>query len=205
MAGRIFIISAPSGAGKTSLARALVRRVPGAALSVSHTTRARRPGETEGVDYHFVDGTTFREMVKSGHFLEHAEVFGNLYGTSRGAVEKLREQGCDVILDIDWQGARRTRELIPDAVSIFILPPSLAELERRLRARGQDSEDVIRARMREAVDQMAHHGEYQHLVVNDDFQAALADLEAIVSGRPERAREPVVNPAELVREGSRAC
>lgn len=205
MPGRVFIISAPSGAGKTSLARALVRRVPGAALSVSHTTRERRPGETDGVDYHFVDRGTFAGMADGGRFLEYAEVFGNHYGTSRADVERLREQGLDVVLDIDWQGARRTRELVPDAVSIFIVPPSLAELEARLRARAQDTDDVIRDRMREAVEQMAHHGEYDHLVVNDDFQAALSDLEAIVRGHPENARAPRVDPAELVREGTRAC
>ena len=196
--GTLFVLSAPSGAGKSSLAKALVERTPGLAVSVSHTTRAPRPGERDGVHYHFVDRTRFAAMVEAGEFLEHAQVFDNFYGTSRRAVEDLLAQGRHVLLDIDWQGARRIKALMPNTCTIFILPPSIAALEQRLRTRGQDSEATIARRMRDAVAELSHYAEFDHLVVNDDFAAALADLEAIVAGRPQAARPLALDPQALL-------
>ena len=185
--GTLYIISAPSGAGKSSLLRALLEsgRVPQAELSVSHTTRAPRPGEVDGQDYHFVDTGQFQALVDAGDFLEHARVFDNHYGTSRAAVTARLEQGIDVILEIDWQGARRVREQLPAALSIFILPPSRDALEERLTGRGQDGPEVIARRMRDAVSEMSHFDEYDYLVINDDFQQALDALVQIFSGRGE--------------------
>ena len=182
--GTLYIISAPSGAGKSSLLRALLEsgRVDGVEISVSHTTRAARPGEVDGVDYHFVDMPAFEAMVAADDFLEHARVFDNCYGTSRSAVETRLAGGVDVILEIDWQGARRVRELLPAAVSIFILPPTRAALEARLTGRGQDDAAVIARRMRDAVSEMSHYSEYDYLVINDDFQQAVDDLVTIFSG-----------------------
>jgi guanylate kinase len=182
--GTLYIISAPSGAGKSSLLRALLEsgRVDGVEISVSHTTRAARPGEVDGVDYHFVDMPAFEAMVAADDFLEHARVFDNCYGTSRSAVETRLAGGVDVILEIDWQGARRVRELLPAAVSVFILPPTRAALEARLTGRGQDDAAVIARRMRDAVSEMSHYSEYDYLVINDDFQQAVDDLVAIFSG-----------------------
>ena len=181
--GNLFVFSAPSGGGKTSLTRALVPLLAEqgirAVISVSYTTRAPRPGEQDGVHYHFVDESRFIEMIEHGDFLEHAHVFGRRYGTGRAKTEELLAAGADVILDIDWQGGRQVRKLAPDAQSIFILPPSLVELERRLRSRGQDSDEVIAGRMREAQDEISHFDEYGHLVVNQDFDQALAELAAI--------------------------
>jgi guanylate kinase len=182
MKGKLFIFSAASGAGKTSLAKALVEQMPDVAFSVSHTTRAPRPGEQHGVHYYFVTPQQFDEMVAADRFLENARVFGNSYGTSRAVVENLMRQGKSVIFDIDWQGARAIKEKMPEAVSIFILPPSRAALEERLTGRGQDAPEVIARRMREAVSEMSHYKEFDHLVVNDDFNAALADLKAIIRG-----------------------
>ncbi len=188
--GKLFIFSAASGTGKTSLAKALVEQVPEAAFSVSHTTRAPRPGEQHGVHYYFVNQTQFDEMVAADRFLEHAKVFGNFYGTSRATTENMLRQGKHIIFDIDWQGARAIKEKLPEAVSIFLLPPSRAALEERLTGRGQDSPEVIAQRMREAVSEMSHYKEFDHLVVNDDFNAALADLKAIIlgEGSPRPAR-----------------
>lgn len=183
MKGKLFIFSAASGTGKTSLAKALVEQMPDVAFSVSHTTRAPRPGEQHGVHYYFVTPQQFDEMVAADRFLEHAKVFGNSYGTSRAATENLLRQGKNIIFDIDWQGARAIKEKMPEAVSIFILPPSRAVLEERLTGRGQDSPEVIARRMREAVSEMSHYKEFDHLVVNDDFNAALADLKAIIHGQ----------------------
>ncbi|MCC5812824.1 MAG: guanylate kinase [Ectothiorhodospiraceae bacterium] len=183
MSGTLYIISAPSGAGKTSLVNALVERVPGMEISVSHTTRLRRKGEEEGVHYHFVGLDQFRAMAARGEFLEYAEVFGNCYGTARAPVEAQLRTGTDVILEIDWQGAQQVRAAMPEAVSIFILPPSQAELERRLRARGQDSDAVIARRMEEAVNEMSHYPEYDYLVINETFDEALYELVAIVQAR----------------------
>jgi len=180
--GRLFIFSAASGTGKTSLAKALVEQMPDVAFSVSHTTRAPRPGEQNGVHYYFVTPQQFDEMVAADRFLEHARVFGNSYGTSRAVTENLLRQGKSVIFDIDWQGARAIKEKLPEAVSIFILPPSRAALQQRLTARGQDSPEVVESRMRAAVSEMSHYKEFDHLVVNDDFNAALADLKAIIRG-----------------------
>jgi guanylate kinase len=180
--GRLFIFSAASGTGKTSLAKALVEQMPDLAFSVSHTTRAPRPGEQHGVHYYFVSRREFDEMAAAGRFLEHATVFGNSYGTSRGAIENLLRQGKNIILDIDWQGARAVKQQMPEAVSIFILPPTRAALQERLSSRGQDSPEVIARRMREAVSEMSHYKEFDHVVVNDDFAAALGDLKAIIRG-----------------------
>lgn len=181
--GTLFIISAPSGAGKTSLVRELVESLDGIQVSVSHTTRARRQGEVDGVNYHFVDVATFEAMIERGEFFEHARVFDNYYGTSRPAVEKMLAAGQDVILEIDWQGARQVRQQMPDAVSIFILPPSREELERRLASRGTDEHATIARRMRDAVSEMSHHDEYDYLVINDDFTTALRELQSLVISR----------------------
>jgi guanylate kinase len=184
--GNLWIVSAPSGGGKTSLTRALLpelaRHGVAAVISVSTTTRAPRPGEQDGVHYHFVDESKFLAMIAAGAFLEHAHVFGRRYGTARASTEALLASGADVILDIDWQGARQVRQLLPAVNSVFILPPSRAELERRLRDRGQDSDAVINGRMAEARDEMSHFDEYGHLVVNDEFGRALVELTAIFLG-----------------------
>ncbi len=174
--GTLYIFSAPSGAGKTSLVKALLEKVENIGVSVSHTTRAMRPGEVDGKDYHFVDSTDFHDMIDAGVFLEHAQVFDNFYGTSRLSVEQQLSAGQDVILEIDWQGARQIRKLFPDSQSIFILPPSKQELEQRLKGRGQDDETVINRRMRDAVNEMSHYAEFDYLVVNDDFDTALNQL-----------------------------
>lgn len=183
MTGTLYIISAPSGAGKTSLVDALVRSQSDLKVSVSHTTRPRRPGEIDGTHYHFVDVATFQHMVATGEFLEHAEVFGNYYGTSRAQVLASLDAGTDVILEIDWQGGRQVRASVEECVSIFILPPSRGELERRLRGRNQDSNGVIARRMQEAVKEMSHFREYDYVLVNDTFDDALADLRAIMRAR----------------------
>ena len=183
---RLVILSAPSGAGKRSLATALAAD-PRFGVSVSHTTRPARPGEQDGVHYHFVDHAAFERLVAEGAFLEHAQVFGNRYGTTRAAVESLLREGRHVILDIDWQGARRIKALWPEALTIFILPPSLEALEARLRGRGQDGEAVIAQRMAQARDEMAHAGEFDHIIVNDAFEEAQADLKTLIAeGRLRR-------------------
>lgn len=177
--GSLFIVSAPSGAGKTSLVKALIERDSSIAVSVSHTTRDIRPGEVDGVNYHFVDKSSFQQMVEEGAFLEYAEVFDNYYGTARSSVEAQLASGTDVILEIDWQGARQVRELMPEHVSIFILPPSRAALQQRLTDRGQDSAEIIERRMRDAISETSHYDEYDYLVVNDDFDTALDELAVI--------------------------
>ena len=181
--GRLFVIAAPSGAGKTSLVRALMERVPALRFSISYTTRARRPTEEHGRDYFFVGKDEFLRMIAAGEFLEHATVFDNSYGTSRDQVEQSLAGGRDLILEIDWQGAAQVRRALPECVSIFILPPSRAELERRLRGRGTDAEAVIQRRLRDAASDMAHWREFDHVVINDHFDRALSELEAIVTGR----------------------
>jgi guanylate kinase len=186
--GTLYIVSAPSGAGKTSLLAKLLEQSSTLCLSISHTTRPIRPGETDGVNYHFTDRASFVRLVEQGRFLEHAEVFGNLYGTSADWVSMTLKSGMDVILEIDWQGAQQIRRLVPETVSIFILPPSLPVLAERLRARGQDDEKVIAQRLAGARDEISHYGEYDYLVVNDDFERALADMAAII--RAERQRTP---------------
>ncbi len=186
--GTLYIVSAPSGAGKSSLIHALLKTQPlyDTQVSISHTTRAMRPGEVHGEHYFFVPTDEFKQMIAADDFLEYAEVFGNYYGTSRAAIEQVLSTGVDVFLDIDWQGARQIRERMPQARSIFILPPSQDELERRLRGRGQDSEEVIARRMKQAVAEMSHYAEYDYLIVNDDFDLALLDLKTII--RAERLR-----------------
>jgi guanylate kinase len=186
--GTLFVVSAPSGAGKTSLVKALLDASPGLEVSISHTTRAMRPGEQDGVHYHFVDTERFQELVRADGFLEHATVFDHHYGTSRGGVEASLESGRDVILEIDWQGARQVRTAMPDCRSVFILPPSREVLEQRLRARAQDAEAVIQRRLGEAQAEMSHHAEFDYLVVNDDFDQALSELLAIVTA--DRLRMP---------------
>ncbi|MBV9620594.1 MAG: guanylate kinase [Gammaproteobacteria bacterium] len=186
--GRLFVISAPSGAGKTSLVRALLAEEPSLRLSISHTTRARRPTETEDVEYHFVTPQQFAELIGSGAFLEHAHVFDHLYGTARDSVERWLQQGKDVVLEIDWQGAQQVRRAMPEAVSIFVLPPSRAALAARLAQRGTDAPAVIARRLRDAVDDMAHQSEFDYVVVNDDFDTALKDLRRIVAGQGEALR-----------------
>jgi guanylate kinase len=184
--GCLYIISAPSGAGKTSLVNALVRELADVRVSVSHTTRPPRAGEQEGVNYHFVSAGQFNQMLGEGAFLESAEVFGNHYGTSQHWVRETLAGGTDVILEIDWQGGRQVRRLQPDATTIFILPPSRAALEERLTKRGQDGPDVIARRMAQAVAEMSHYGEADYLVVNDDFATALAELRAILIAQRQR-------------------
>lgn len=188
MKGLLFVITAPSGAGKSSLIQALLQDDPGLRLSVSYTTRAPRPGEAEGRDYHFVDEKTFLRMLEQGEFLESAEVHGNRYGTAHSALTRALEAGFDVVLEIDWQGAQQVRLLIPECIGIFILPPSLGELERRLRSRAQDAEAVIRRRMDNARDEVAHAPEFKYAIINKDFNIARQDLAAIV--RAERLAMP---------------
>jgi guanylate kinase len=178
--GTLYTVSAPSGAGKTSLVNALLQRRPGLQVSVSHTTRAARPGEEDGVNYHFVSEQAFESMLAAEEFLEHARVFGNFYGTSRLWVEQQLRLGIDVILEIDWQGAQQIKRLLSDTRAIFILPPSREALEQRLNARGQDDAAVISARMAEAVEEMSHFEESDYLVINRDFDQALEELDAIV-------------------------
>jgi len=189
MSGRLFVIAAPSGAGKTSLVKAALAREPNLRVCVSHTTRARRANEVDGRDYHFVTVDRFKEMIAADGFLEYAPVFDNFYGTSRAALAEAFGRGHDVILEIDWQGARQVRERTRDPATgapgcntIFVLPPSRAELERRLRGRGTDSEAVIARRLRDAVADMGHHGEFDYVIVNDDFEHAVADLRRIIAG-----------------------
>ena len=186
--GTLYIVSAPSGAGKSSLIQAFIKKPQPLydTSSVSHTTRQPRPGEVHGEHYFFVNHDEFKEMISRDAFLEHAEVFGNYYGTSREAIEQVLATGVDVFLDIDWQGAQQIRQKMPHARSIFILPPSKIELDRRLRGRGQDSEEVIAKRMAQAVAEMSHYAEYDYLIVNDDFDTALTDLKTII--RAERLR-----------------
>jgi guanylate kinase len=180
-AGRLFVITAPSGAGKTSLIEALIRDDPSLKLSISYTTRAPRPGEQNGRGYHFVDDDTFRAMSERGEFLESAEVHGNRYGTSKRVITEALERGDDLILEIDWQGARQVRRHYPDCVGIFILPPSIEELERRMRARGQDSEAVIRRRLANARDELAHAGEFQYAIINKDFETARREAASVIA------------------------
>jgi len=180
MSGTLYTVSAPSGAGKTSLVAALVESLKGVMVSISHTTRDMRPGEIDGVNYHFTDRGEFISMVEDNAFLEHAEVFGNLYGTSTQWVIDTLAEGQDVILEIDWQGAQQVRHIIPSAISLFILPPSRQELNRRLTGRGQDGEDVINARMQEAINEMTHYVEGQYLIINDDFQTALEEFRSLL-------------------------
>jgi len=184
--GKLFVITAPSGAGKTSLIDALVRADSSLKLSVSYTTRAPRPGEKNGVDYHFVDDAAFLAMQARGEFLESAEVHGYRYGTSKKVITEALARGADLILEIDWQGARQVRAVYPACVGIFILPPSIEELERRMRSRGQDADAVIRRRLDNARGEMEHAGEFDYAIINKDFDTARQELAAII--QKERAR-----------------
>lgn len=181
--GKLYIIAAPSGAGKTSLVKAMVQSTPHVRVSVSHTTREMRPGEQDGVNYHFTTVDSFKEMLAEGVFFEHAEVFGNYYGTSEKWVREQLDKGEDVILEIDWQGARQVCKLMPEAVTIFILPPSLEALRERLTGRGTDDVDIIERRMSQAVSEMSHYDEFDYLVINDEFDLALRDLQTIIRSR----------------------
>ena len=183
MKGNLYIISAPSGAGKTSLVKALLETTAGLSFSVSHTTRPKRPGEVDGRDYHFVDMKAFQAMIDNGEFMEHARVFDNYYGTAYASVEAQLDRGEDVLLDIDWQGARQVRSVFDHAIGIFILPPSRDALHERLRGRGQDSETVIARRMQDAVNESAHYSEYDYLIINNVFEEAVSDLGAIIRAR----------------------
>jgi guanylate kinase len=182
--GRLFVIAAASGTGKTSLVKALVERLPTLGFSVSHTTRPRRANEVDGRDYHFVDRPTFERMVAREEFLEHATVFDNLYGTGRAGVEAALHAGHDLLLEIDWQGAAQLRARLPEVRDVFILPPSRAALEARLRGRGTDSEAVIARRLRDSVTELSHWHEFRFVIVNDRFERALADLERVVTAEP---------------------
>lgn len=184
--GQLYIVSAPSGAGKSSLLNALRGCLQDVVVSVSHTTRKPRSGEQDGVHYHFTDVETFRQQVVDNNFLEYAQVFDNYYGTSRLSVNALLESGKDVILEIDWQGARQVRERAKDVISIFILPPGVEALSERLYGRGQDSEEIIQRRMRDAQSEMSHYPEYDYIIINDEFEFALEELACIF--RSERLK-----------------
>lgn len=177
--GNLFILSAPSGAGKSTLYKALLKEDKQVRISISHTTRAPRDGEENGREYFFTDAESFLDMIAEDAFFEHAQVFDNYYGTSKAPIFNMLEEGLDVILEIDWQGARQVRSLYPEAMGIFILPPSLHALEKRLKGRGTDSEDIIQRRMAKAVNEMSHYDEYDFVIINDDFDAALSQITSI--------------------------
>jgi len=199
MAGSLFVISAPSGAGKTTLVKLLLERDAGVIHSVSYTTRLPRPGERDGREYNFVDVVQFTAMRDRGEFLECAEVHGNFYGTSRVWLETQMQAGRDTLLEIDWQGAQQVRKLFPSAVMVFILPPSIAELEKRLRNRGQDAEEVIQRRVAAALGEMRHVGEFDFVIINNDLQAALNELGAVVRAARLRVASQRVREPEIFR------
>lgn len=198
--GTLYIVSAASGTGKTSLLKALLEQTNKIAVSVSHTTRAKREGEVDGQHYHFVDKHQFEQLIEAADFLEHAQVFGNYYGTSQSAVEQQLKSGLDVILEIDWQGAQQVRRLMPQAVSIFILPPSREALLERLTGRGQDSQEIIDGRMAEAVSEMSHYNEFDYIVVNDDFQIALTELASIFKAGTLTVANQTHNHSQMISQ-----
>ncbi len=198
MRGTLFIVAAPSGAGKSSIVNAALARDPGIALSISFTSRAARPGERHAEHYHFVSTDEFQRMIDAGDFYEHALVHGDWKGTARQSVEPQLAQGRDVLLEIDWQGARQVRQMLPDSVSVFILPPSLDELERRLHARGQDSEDAILRRLAAARDEMSHYGEFDFVIVNEVFERAVDEMCAIFSASRLRRDVQVARHSRLI-------
>ena len=195
--GKLYVIAAPSGGGKTSLLQALMEKRPALAFSVSCTTRPPRAHEQDGREYLFISRPEFERLIAAGEFVEHADVFGNLYGTRRSVVESSLAAGRDLILDIDWQGARQVRERLPEAVQVFILPPSRAELEARLRKRATDSPEVIARRLSESTLEMSHWRAFDYVIVNRDFDQALAELEAIFDGRGEASRKDRPGLTEL--------
>ena len=203
--GTLFVVAAPSGAGKSSLVNAVLAREPGIALSISFTSRAPRPGERHAQHYHFVDRAKFEAMVAAGDFFEHALVHGDYKGTARQSVQPQLAAGKDVLLEIDWQGARQVREKVPDSVSVFILPPSREALQTRMRNRGQDSEETIARRLAAAREEMSHHDEFDYVIVNEHFDAAAAELRAIFVAhrlrRPVQARRHERLIASLLADG----
>jgi len=198
--GSLYIIAAPSGGGKTSLVNALLKHDPRLVLSISHTTRPARPGEIDGQHYHFVTEPEYEQMVNNGDFMEHAQVFDHYYGTNRNSVALQLEQGLDVILEIDWQGARQVRAVFPDCCLIFIIPPSLEDLRRRLTGRGQDSAKVIQRRMQDAQAEISHWAEFDQLVVNDNFDTALEELLAIINDHRNRIPHKVNKNHQLLAQ-----
>ena len=197
--GTLYIISAASGTGKTSLVIALLQSQKNIATSVSHTTRQRRPGEQDGVHYYFIDENLFIQMRDNSQFLEHAQVFDHHYGTATDSVQRLLDQGKDVILEIDWQGARQVKSLFPNCVSIFVLPPSKSSLEERLRQRGQDAETVIARRMQDAVNEMAHFNEFDYLIINDSFEEACRDITQIFKANRFSRHKQINHYQELIQ------
>ncbi len=200
MRGNLFIVSAPSGAGKTSLVKALLASNPGIELSISYTTRPARPGEVDGRDYHFVSRDTFLEMAKRGDFLESAEVYGNLYGTSQPWIQAQIASGRNILLEIDWQGAAQVRRIFPEGIGIFILPPSLKALETRLNGRGQDSAEVIARRMQAARDDIAHVAEFDYVIINDKLDEAVQQLKAIVVAAGLRREQQLSRYQDLINK-----
>ena len=200
MSGHLFTVSAPSGAGKTSLVNAVVEMLPELSISVSHTTRKMRPGEQDGINYNFVDSHQFQSMIAAGDFLEHAEVFGNFYGTSSSWVKNTLAEGKDVILEIDWQGAKQVRQQIPETIGIFILPPSRDILRERLTNRGQDEEAVIEARMAEAKAEISHYTDADYLIINDQFDEALVELKQVICQKSTKSRKDFQKHQRLIEE-----
>lgn len=198
--GNLYIVSAPSGAGKTSLLKALTTKIADISTSISTTTRIIRPGEIDGQDYHFVSKEDFTAMIEHNEFIEHANVFGNYYGTSFTSINEVLQTGCDLVLEIDWQGAQQVRKQVADVLSIFILPPSRNELVTRLTGRGQDNAEVIRKRMDAAIAEISHYDEYDYLVINDDFDIALTDLESIIKANRLLLSKQSVTQSQLIAE-----
>lgn len=198
--GNLFIVSAPSGAGKSSLLQALRKLYPELKVAISHTTRSPRPNERNGIHYHFVTKTTFIHMVERGEFLEHAQVFDNLYGTSEMAVREVLHTGGNLILEIDWQGASQVRRRFPNAHSIFILPPSLKTLYERLSTRAQDSTEIIARRMKDAQQELSHYPEYDYLIVNDNFEVALNDLASIIVAERLKIEKQSIKLADILQD-----
>lgn len=196
--GTLYIVAAPSGGGKTSLVKSLVESMTDIAVSVSHTTRAKRPGEVDGVDYFFVEPDEFQQMIAEDAFVEHAKVFENYYGTSKAQIEDRLRRGVDVLLDIDWQGAKQIKRIFPDTVGIFIIPPSLETLKQRLQGRKQDNESVIQARMQRAQSELSHYHEFDYLIVNDDFYCAAADLKSIIMAHRLRMERQIDRQRKLL-------
>ena len=199
MQGKLLILSAPSGAGKTSLARALIEAIPNTQMSISHTTRNCRMGEKHGVDYFFVSNEEFQAMIDSDQFLEHAKVYDKFYGTNRQNIEEMLKNGVNVLLDVDWQGARAVKSLMSEAISVSILPPSREELEKRLRNRGRDPEEVIEKRMRQAESEMSHCREADYIILNDDFDLALQDLQYVLQEQAEKIRKLSIDLDKLIK------